>query len=49
MGLRLRPLEQYGFLILLAVIFLLPYAGIDILGILVGNPAMRAFLALTGY
>ncbi len=38
-GLRLRPLEQYGFLILMGAIFLLPMAGIDILTYLVAAPA----------
>ncbi|MEJ2747891.1 MAG: site-2 protease family protein [Anaerolineae bacterium] len=41
MSYYLRPLEQYGFLILIALIFLLPSFGIDILGWLVWQPTFR--------
>ena len=36
---RLRPLEQYGFIILIAVIFILPMMGIDVIYYLVWLPA----------
>ena len=39
MTFRLRPLEQYGFLILIALIFFLPMLGINTLGWLVFTPA----------
>lgn len=42
---RLRPLEQYGFLILILAIFLLPSVGLDILGWLVVGPT-QALLGL---
>lgn len=38
---KLRPLERYGFLILLGLIFFLPMMGIDILGTIVWQPAFR--------
>lgn len=45
---RLRPLEQYGFLILLAAIFLLPIIGIDLLNWLVLRPALTVLTLLIG-
>jgi Zn-dependent protease len=39
MSFRLRPLEQYGFIILIGAIFILPMVGIDILYYLVWLPA----------
>jgi len=45
---RLRPLEQYGFLILLAAIFLLPMIGIDLLGWLVAQPSLAVLTLLIG-
>ncbi len=45
----LRPLEQFGFLILLALIFLLPRAGIDVLGTLVMAPASAVMSFLLGF
>jgi Zn-dependent protease len=49
MAYRLRPLEQYGFMILLLAIFILPNMGIDILGWLVWSPSQQAFGLLTGF
>ena len=48
MGNQLRPLERYGFMILLFAIFILPNMGIDILGIFVMKPATALLGALTG-
>ena len=48
MAYRLRPLEQYGFLILLALIVLLPRVGLDVLGLLVWQPTMRVLGLLIG-
>jgi len=48
MAFRLRPLEQYGFLILLAAIFLLPMIGIDLLGWLVAQPSLAVLTLLVG-
>lgn len=48
MGMRLRPLEQYGFLILIGLIFFLPMIGIDILGTLVWQPSARVFALMVG-
>jgi Zn-dependent protease len=42
---RLRPLEQYGFLILLLAIFFLPMVGLDILRWFVSTPS-ELFLSL---
>lgn len=49
MAYRLRPLEQYGFMILLALIFFLPMMGVDVLGRLVMTPASAAMGLLIGY
>lgn len=49
MAYQLRPLEQYGFLILLLAIFILPNLGLDILGWLVWTPTQQAFSLITGY
>lgn len=49
MAYQLRPLEQYGFMILLLAIFILPNMGIDILGWLVQTPTLQAFSLITGY
>ena len=46
MAFRLRPLEQYGFMILLALIFFLPMLGVDVLGWLVMTPASAAMSVL---
>lgn len=48
MAYQLRPLEQYGFLILIFLIFLLPNFGIDILGWLVWQPTFRVLGLLIG-
>jgi Zn-dependent protease len=48
MAYRLRPLEQYGFLILLGAIFLLPRVGIDVLGLLVSQPSVTLLSLLIG-
>ncbi len=47
-GIKLRPLERYGFLILMALIFFLPMIGIDILGTIVWQPAASVFEMLVG-
>jgi Zn-dependent protease len=44
----LRPLEQYGFLILLALIFILPRLGIDVLGSLIVQPSSQMLIMLIG-
>lgn len=49
MAYQLRPLEQYGFLILLLAIFILPNMGLDILGWLVWGPSQQAFSLITGF
>lgn len=49
MAYRLRPLEQYGFMILLALIFFLPLVGVDILNWFVMLPASAAMRFLFGY
>ncbi|MEZ4511592.1 MAG: site-2 protease family protein [Chloroflexota bacterium] len=49
MAYQLRPLEQYGFLILLLAIFILPNMGIDILGWLVQTPTRQLFSLITGF
>jgi Zn-dependent protease len=48
MAYQLRPLEQYGFLILILLIFLLPNFGIDILGTVVWQPTFRIVGLLIG-
>jgi len=48
MGDQLRPLERYGFMILMFAIFIMPRMGVDILGILVMTPAGIMLEALTG-
>jgi len=45
---RLRPLEQYGFLILMGVIFILPMLGIDLISNLIMTPSMMALSFLIG-
>ncbi len=45
MSYSLRPLEQYGFIILLAVVFLVP----SVLGFLVVQPAQSVFSFLVGF
>ena len=49
MAYRLRPLEQYGFMILLALIFFLPLLGVDILSWFVMIPASASMGFLFGY
>ncbi len=49
MGMRLRPLEQYGFLILIALIFFLPMIGVDILSWLVVIPARSLMTVFLGF
>ncbi len=49
MAYRLRPLEQYGFMILLAMIFFLPLLGVDILSWFVMIPAQAAMGLLLGF
>ena len=48
MAYQLRPLEQYGFLILIALIFFLPQLGFDLLGFLVWEPTVRVLGVLIG-
>lgn len=48
MASRLRILEQYGFLILLGLIFLLPAIGIDALGYLIVTPSAQVLTFLVG-
>lgn len=45
---RLRPLEQYGFLILMGAIFILPMLGIDLISNLIMTPSMMALTFLIG-
>lgn len=47
-GLKLQPLNQYGFLILIALIFFLPRMGIDIIGTIVWQPTQALFNILVG-
>ncbi len=44
----MRSLEQYGFLILMGFIFILPRFGLDVLGVLVSGPAQTVLFALIG-
>lgn len=48
MAYRLRPLEQYGFLMLIALIFFLPRFGVDVLGWFVMIPASASMGFLFG-
>ncbi|RMG89734.1 MAG: site-2 protease family protein [Chloroflexi bacterium] len=48
LAIQLRVLEQYGFLILLLLIFLLPVVGIDVLGFLVATPSAELLFFLIG-
>ena len=48
MAYRMRPIEQYGFLILIVLIFLLPQAGVDILGPIVWQPTLQTLRWLIG-
>jgi len=48
MAYRLRPLEQYGFMILLLAIFFLPRLGLDILGLFVVAPSQQVLFWLIG-
>jgi Zn-dependent protease len=48
MASRLRVLDQYGFIILLGLIFLLPAIGVDILGSLIGEPSSAVLSFLVG-
>jgi Zn-dependent protease len=48
MSYQLRPLEQYGFIILIGVIFILPMVGIDVLYYLVWLPAGMITSTLVG-
>lgn len=45
---QLRPLEQYGFMILLFAIFILPMVGFDILTLMIMQPAGMLLQALSG-
>ncbi|MBK6326710.1 MAG: site-2 protease family protein [Chloroflexi bacterium] len=45
---RLRPLEQYGFLILMGAIFILPMLGIDVISNLIMGPSMAVLTFLIG-
>ncbi len=47
-GVQLRPLEQYGFLLLMGLIFFLPLMGVDVLNWLVMAPASTAMSFLVG-
>lgn len=48
MAYSLRPLEQYGFLILMAAIFFLPSFGINVLGWFVSGPSQQVLRLLIG-
>ncbi len=48
MSYQLRSMEQYGFLILMLVVFILPRAGLDVLGWLVARPSAALLSLLTG-
>lgn len=48
LSLRLRGIEQYGFIILLALIFFLPMIGIDVLNYVVLLPSAATFRVLAG-
>lgn len=48
MAYRLRPLEQYGFLILMGVIFFLPWLGIDVLQWIIVQPSLAVLQMLIG-
>lgn len=48
MAIRLRPLEQYGFMLLLALIFFLPMLGVDVLSWFVMIPASASMGFLFG-
>lgn len=48
MSYQLRPLEQYGFLILMLVVFILPNFGLDVLSWVVVRPSMGLLSLLTG-
>ncbi len=48
MSYQLRPLEQYGFLILMLVVFILPNFGLDVLSWLVVRPSSELLTMLTG-
>ena len=47
-GIKLRPLNQYGFLLLIALIFLLPQIGVDLMGTIVWQPTQTMYQLLTG-
>lgn len=49
MAYRLRPLEQYGFMLLLALIFFLPMLGVDVLGWFVMVPASASMEFMLGF
>lgn len=49
MSYQLRPLEQYGFIILIGAIFILPMVGLDIVSWLVVTPSMMLFSFLAGF
>ncbi len=48
MAYRIEQIRPYGPAILLVLIFLLPYLGIDVLGLLIGWPASRMAFLLIG-
>ncbi len=48
MGMHLRGLERYGFMILIVLIFFLPMIGIDVLNYAVMLPAAATFRAFVG-
>jgi Zn-dependent protease len=45
---RLYPLEQYGFLILMGLIFILPMVGVDIISWLILTPSIAVMSLLVG-
>ena len=47
-GFRMRPLEQYGFLILMFAIFILPMLGIDLISNLIMVPSSMVLSFLIG-
>ncbi|MCB9420811.1 MAG: site-2 protease family protein [Ardenticatenaceae bacterium] len=48
MSYQLRPLEQYGFLILMLVVFILPNLGLNVLNWVVVRPSLTLMSMLTG-
>lgn len=49
MAYQLRPLEQYGFLILMGLVFILPMLGVDVIGWLIMTPSTAVLSFLLGF